>query len=254
MKKKILALVLCIAMLAIAIVGGTMAYFTDTHAQTNTFVAGNVDISLDEAKVKLDNDAESDTFGDLIADGTTRTTDTQEYHLFPGMNVTKDPTITVDEGSEDAYVAAIITVTFDKETVTADLLKEIGLRNPSWPMLNVEAFLRGDYIGQVDEKEDYPLQSTAGKVYGNDKYSVFQLGDEGTLTYTIYMFFEGPQAAGTVITPFNQMVIPETWDNAEMVAVNGMEIDVAAYATQTNGFANCYTAMTTAFPAAFNFS
>ena len=254
MKKKILALVLCVAMLAIAIVGGTMAYFTDTHAQTNTFVAGNVGISLDEAKVKLDEDPESDTFGDLIADGTTRTTEAQEYHLYPGMTVTKDPTITVDKGSEDAYVAAIITVTFDKETVTTDLLKEIGLRNPNWPMLNVEAFLRGDYIGQVEEKEDYPLQSNAGKVYGNDKYSVFQLGNEDTLTYTIYMFFEGAQAAETAITPFNQMVIPATWDNAEMVAVNGMKINVAAYATQTNGFADCYTAMTTAFPEAFDFT
>ena len=89
MKKKILATVICISMLAIAIVGGTMAYFTDTHAQTNTFTAGNVGISLDEAKVKLDSNPESETFGDLIPDGTSRTTETQEYHLFPGMTVAK---------------------------------------------------------------------------------------------------------------------------------------------------------------------
>lgn len=44
MKKKILAIVLCIAMLAIAIVGGTMAYFTDKDADTNVFVSGNVSI------------------------------------------------------------------------------------------------------------------------------------------------------------------------------------------------------------------
>ena len=41
MKKKILAIVLCVAMLAIAIVGGTMAYFTDTEGVTNVMTTGN---------------------------------------------------------------------------------------------------------------------------------------------------------------------------------------------------------------------
>ncbi|MBR4289256.1 MAG: SipW-dependent-type signal peptide-containing protein [Oscillospiraceae bacterium] len=254
MKKKILAIVLCVAMLAIAIVGGTMAYFTDTHAQTNTFVAGNVGISLDEAKIKLDNDPESNTFGDLIADGTTRTTATQEYHLFPGMTVTKDPTITVDDGSEDAYVAAIITVTFADGTDMA-VLRKNGICMEHWKdMLNAEAILEGDYIGTVPEKE-HPLNGVNGmKVYGDDRYSVYQIADAANLTYTIYMFFEGAQTDGTAITPFNKMVIPETWDNADMAAVNGMEINVVAYATQTNGFKDCYTAMTTAFPEAFDFT
>ena len=48
MKKKILALCLCVAMLAIAIVGGTLAYFTDTDTETNTFTVGNIKIDLVE--------------------------------------------------------------------------------------------------------------------------------------------------------------------------------------------------------------
>ena len=48
MKKKILALSLCVVMLAIAIVGGTLAYFTDTKSATNTFAVGNVKIELIE--------------------------------------------------------------------------------------------------------------------------------------------------------------------------------------------------------------
>ena len=48
MKKKILALSLCVVMLAIAIVGGTLAYFTDTDSETNTFTVGNVKIDLIE--------------------------------------------------------------------------------------------------------------------------------------------------------------------------------------------------------------
>ena len=79
MKKKIFAVVLCVAMLAVAVAGGSLAYFTDKHAQTNTFTAGKVGIYLDEAVVKLDEDPASDTFGDLIADGNERTPDAQEY-------------------------------------------------------------------------------------------------------------------------------------------------------------------------------
>ena len=44
--KKILAISLCAAMLAIMLVGGTMAYFTDAEAKTNTFTMGKVDINL----------------------------------------------------------------------------------------------------------------------------------------------------------------------------------------------------------------
>lgn len=48
MKKKILAMCLCVAMLAIAIVGGTLAYFTDTDEATNTFTTAKVNIALNE--------------------------------------------------------------------------------------------------------------------------------------------------------------------------------------------------------------
>ena len=49
MKKKITAICLCVALLAIAIVGATLAYFTDTKSATNTFTVGNVKINLIES-------------------------------------------------------------------------------------------------------------------------------------------------------------------------------------------------------------
>ena len=48
MKKKITAIFLCVALLAVAIGGATLAYFTDTDAATNTFTVGNVKIKLIE--------------------------------------------------------------------------------------------------------------------------------------------------------------------------------------------------------------
>lgn len=50
MKKKILALSMCIALAAIAIVGASLAYFTDTKSEKNTFTVGNVKIELLESQ------------------------------------------------------------------------------------------------------------------------------------------------------------------------------------------------------------
>ena len=48
MKKKIIAVCLIVALAATAVVGGTLAYFTDNEEATNTFTVGNVDIELEE--------------------------------------------------------------------------------------------------------------------------------------------------------------------------------------------------------------
>lgn len=48
MKKKLTAIFLCVALVAIAVVGASLAYFTDTKSATNTFTVGNVKIELIE--------------------------------------------------------------------------------------------------------------------------------------------------------------------------------------------------------------
>ena len=50
MKKKLTAIFLCVALVAIAIVGASLAYFTDTKSATNTFTVGNVEIELLESQ------------------------------------------------------------------------------------------------------------------------------------------------------------------------------------------------------------
>ena len=51
MKKKVLAMCLVVALAATAVIGGTLAYFTDTDTETNTFTAGGVKIDLIEQQV-----------------------------------------------------------------------------------------------------------------------------------------------------------------------------------------------------------
>ena len=48
MKKKLTAIFLCVALVAIAVVGASLAYFTDKDEATNTFTMGNVKIDLQE--------------------------------------------------------------------------------------------------------------------------------------------------------------------------------------------------------------
>ena len=50
MKKKILTLCLVVALAATAVIGGTLAYFTDTAEETNVITMGKVDAELYESK------------------------------------------------------------------------------------------------------------------------------------------------------------------------------------------------------------
>ena len=57
MKKKIVTLCLIVALAATALVGGTLAYFTDTDEATNTFTTGGVQIQLIEQQRNADSSA-----------------------------------------------------------------------------------------------------------------------------------------------------------------------------------------------------
>ena len=48
--KKIISLCLCVALLAVAVIGGTLAYFTDNDAKENVFTVGDVNIVLTETE------------------------------------------------------------------------------------------------------------------------------------------------------------------------------------------------------------
>ena len=122
MKKKIFSLCLVVALVATAVIGGTLAYFTDTtESKVNEFTVGNVKIDLTEPKWE----------GDAT--------------LMPGKSYAKDPTITVDEKSQDAYVF-----------LKMDMNKYVSLIN----LMGVDAYknniggLRGKYPGFIEFVND----------------------------------------------------------------------------------------------------
>lgn len=89
MKKKIIALCLVIALAATAVIGGTLAYFTDEDDATNTFTVGNVDITLTEPNWNSSGSADAP-------------------EVYPGEALAKDPTVTND-GANPCFVRIKVT-------------------------------------------------------------------------------------------------------------------------------------------------
>lgn len=89
MKKKILATCLVVCLLATAIIGTTLAYFTDTDEKTNTFTVGNVDITLTEPNWDISG----------VEDA---------HEVYPGEPLAKDPTVTND-GKNPCFVRIKVT-------------------------------------------------------------------------------------------------------------------------------------------------
>lgn len=100
MKKKVTAIALAVCILAVAVIGATMAYFTDTDSKTNTFTFGGVDIELTE---KSEKDEQNKIHAGTEKDGGF-TYDT----VLPGLVYSKVPEVTVVEGP--AWVVVTVTV------------------------------------------------------------------------------------------------------------------------------------------------
>lgn len=226
MKKKILALVLCVAMLAIAIVGGTLAYFTDNDAKTNTFTMGKVDIELTEPNYQPTND---------------------KLHVYPGQTYAKDPTITVASDSEDCYLVATVTITKRANlhalyaNDTTGVKQDWGLSLAGHGGLVSGGLADYAVTGTQDTGVDNTILSGTmlskdGKDVAFLTYSEDVAAD--TITYTFY--FKQIHSANAVEVLFEEVNIPSIIDNGD---IDGdLEIRVKAYAIQEKGFNNVYEA------------
>ena len=143
MKKKLTAIFLCIALVAIAIVGASMAYFTDTKEATNTFTVGNVKIKLLESSLHRENagiangqTSDSELWSDVAKEGSGNTskykagdtfyTDAQieanaerytceNIQLIPGRSYHKMPYVK-NVGNNDAYIRIRVMIPADLDT------------------------------------------------------------------------------------------------------------------------------------------
>lgn len=110
MKKKFTAIFLCVALVAIAIVGASLAYFTDTDQATNTFAVGNVKIELIEQQRGENGLVPFEQNKKLYPIVGSAQGDKDEY----GMPIAKnyvDKMVTIkNTGSEKAYIRAYFAI------------------------------------------------------------------------------------------------------------------------------------------------
>ena len=225
MKKKIISLCLVVALVATAIAGATLAYFTDAENATNVFTVGDLEITL------------NDTF-------------VQESELVPGTKtqnaVNKDVSVT-NNGSNAAWVRVKIYVpaALDVLTVKPEDYAEIAAQNVlHWNIVsgidtiwNVEKACWEAKLVEKDGKNynEYTFyyneilaaqattQQLLDQVYLDSKVDSSK-AEDGTITYTM---------------------------NGQTVDLSNLNIIVIAEAIQAAGF-DTYEAAFAAFDAQTN--
>lgn len=198
-KSKAILMVVCAMLLVAASIMGTLAYLTSQATVTNTFSVGKVEITLDEAKVGED--------GKALKSGE-RTTTGNGYHLMPGHEYDKDPTVTVKKGSDASYVRMMVTVSFD-QALTNELL---------------ETNLDNIFTGYNPAK-----WSRNAKNVSEDKMTI-------TYEYRYATTVAAPDADEKLAPLFEHINVPEDYTDVEIDILNGMEIEITAQAIQADGF------------------
>ena len=200
--RKILAMVMALALTAALAVGGTLAYLTSTDEVTNTFTVGNVQIKLDEAKANTDGTLDTST---------TKRVKTNSYKLLPGHTYNKDPMVTVLSGSEESYVK--MTVTFSEAAALDAIFAPDG-----------GADLTSIFNG---------YDSTNWLYKGNTEDT-----EKDTRTYEFWykQTVAAPNGDVALDALFDSITVPGSITNAQLATIEGMTITVNAYAIQADGF------------------
>lgn len=211
-KSKALLLVLCAVALVAATVFGTLAYLTDTESATNTFTVGQVGLTLDEAPVGEDGIAVE---GDRVK--------ANSYDLMPGHTYDKDPMVTMDAGSEAAYVRMMVKVNMTQ-------------LQKAFPKEKFADF----YVGDIFLLQNLCLDKDGSNTWNDDIWEYFTYHAD-TQTYEFrYKPNNGIVPKGTtVLDPlFTKITVPGLINNAQLAELDKTEIVITAHAIQADGFDN----------------
>lgn len=269
-KKTILVAAIAVMLVAALVVGGTLAYFTDTDSKPNTFTVGNVSIDLIESTYHREG---NDNSGDksipdptqtasgmkYVADGHKAFTDEEiqenakEYanyigkkgaDMVPGRGVAKCPYV-INTGDNDAYIRIRVMV---PSAANNDFVgvKDGGVITNQWCTTSIES---GEFIdGKGGGWNSAPDIDRAAYTDKND------------VKYDVYTFVRTKPLAAHAMTEWNVwnfIGIDKTANTADIqkaMAAGAIDEDgtlhvfVQADAIQADGFENA-TAAFAAFDA-----
>ena len=253
MKKKIISLCLVVALGATAVIGGTLAYFTDvTETKTNVFTSGDVEITLEEPN---------------WVEGA-------EHNIMPDAYFVKDPTIT-NTGSEDCYV--FLDVTLNKYKSLAPIMAmnavadEIITEEEFQMFVKNGKFLTADFLGYYYLKDMATLREILDQWFDGIEHEnwaiknfyydvarddVNKSGDWLTLRLAYIGEGDATLSAGESVKFMEGFTMPkgvtEAMINNDLTENafyegNNFEIDFTAYAIQAQQLADVDVAYTAYF-------
>lgn len=263
-KKSILVVAIAVMLVAALVVGGTLAYFTDTKAKDNVFTVGNVSIQLIESTYHREG---NDNSGDkdipdpthvasgmkYVADGHKAFTDaeikadaekyanyigTKGVGMVPGRGVAKCPYV-INTGDNAAYIRIRVMVPSAANKDFVDVSNG-GVITNQWCTTSM---LSGEFINGKGGGWNYaPYIDKAAYT------------DENGVKYDVYTFVRNePLAAGAMTewNVWNFIGIDKTANTADIqkaidagaIAKDGtLHVLVQADAIQAEGFANATAA------------
>ena len=230
MKKKTLTVAIALVLVVALAVGATYAYLTaETEAVTNTFTAGGAvaqtDFSLWEHRVKQNDD------GSYVLDNNTPTATGNSYTVLPGVNLPKDPTVTISKSTGSYYLFVTVEKGSGFTAVGGSAAPLSYTVASSWEGMNI-----------------------SGDGAANKELYVYTVTTEGSKTYI--------QPASNIATNYAVLagIVGDTSNTIKVsdssaalnLGENGSELKFVAYACQSAGFANPVAAWNGAFAKSTN--
>ena len=195
-------IIAAVVLLLVFVVGGAIAYFTDTETKTNTFTIGSVDITLTEAGWDALTDTDEDGIPDLAED------------MMPGESVTKDPLITNVSTKNPAYVFVKLEVPCTTIVAPATVSQELFTYtiNAGWTELTVS--------------NELPVACTSGGTATH----VYYYGSNGSLTALA-------TSTATTNPLFSSVTLRSTLTGNEGLT-GEKQIVITGYGIQTDGLSS----------------
>lgn len=254
MKKKLTLVVTCIVLVAAMVIGGTLAYFTDTDNATNTFAVGNVSIDLIEQQRGENGLVPFEQNKKLYPIVGSAQGEKDEY----GMPIAKnyvDKMVTIkNTGSEKAYIRAYFAIpsALDDgyETFNAGL-NTLHFNFGNKVVNGVVSSTEGaEWIWTHGNKWNYFETTLSGIKYNVYYADYYQAVDAGATTEQlvqgVYLDKTFDIKDGKCYAFGEEVTLDEGWDWSKV------SCPVFAVACQAEGFDNATAAMEAAFGINYN--
>ena len=255
MKKKITAICLCVALVAIAVVGASLAYFTDTDNADNTFTAGGVKIKLIEEQSNEDHTGFVPYTGDKLLMPIVGSAQGEKYpNGQPKAANYIDKVVTIENtGKSAAWIRAYYAVPSDLDD--------------GYETFNAGAnILHGNFGNKMTENGLATTYENEWKWMNNGKWQYFETVMDD-VNYNVYFAdYYQPVPAGETTEQFicgvyldknvdmkDGKYYDPRYPDADLSILEGtVHYPVFAVAVQAEGFDSAAAAMDAAFGAQYN--